>query len=169
MADRYPALISKGPHTGWNVVFPDLPGCDTAGLSIDEVLVSAEETLALHVHSLFVEGKPVPEPGDIEGILAEAKGEAFVLVPLVPLKGATKRINVSLDEHLLAEIDASAARIGTDRSKWLAAAARDRLAESGDPAAKPHHGVPLFAIDRETGQMRPTGVTVSSDLAGGRP
>ena len=111
----------------------------------------------------------MPEPGDIERILTEAEGEAVVLVPLAPLKGATKRINVSLDEYLLTEIDANAAQVGTDRSKWLAAAARDRLAESGDPATKPQQGVPLFAIDRETGQMRPTGVTVSANLAGGTP
>ena len=37
------------------------------------------------------------------------------------------RIEIALDESLLAEIDATAKQIGSDRSKFLAAAARHAL------------------------------------------
>ena len=51
----------------------------------------------------------------------------LVVVQLTPLKGTPKRVNVSLDEYLLAEIDTAASAAGTDRSSFLAAAARARI------------------------------------------
>jgi hypothetical protein len=52
---------------------------------------------------------------------------AIALVP-VDLPSKSQRVNVTLDEALLARIDKSAARLGESRSGFLAAAARARIA-----------------------------------------
>ena len=57
----------------------------------------------------------------------ESAGALFYLVPLKPLEGRTSRVNITLDEYLLAEIDAAAKQVGSNRSKFLAAAARKAL------------------------------------------
>ena len=126
----YPALIT--PETaGFNVVFPDLPGCVTAGNDIQRAAESAAEALSLHVEGMVAEGLPLPSPSPPNLIpdwldLAESKIAAHVLVP-VNLSGKTVRANITIDEGLLSRIDAAAASDGDTRSGWLAQAARDRL------------------------------------------
>ena len=139
---QYPALVTKEEDSDWNVVFPDLPGCVTAGRSLAEAVASAEEALALHVHGLREGGEVLPAPPDIEDVMAdpESAGALFCLVPLKPLAGLAGRtslVNISLDEYLLAEIDAAAKQIGSDRSKFLAAAAREALDNRGATSVRP--------------------------------
>ena len=126
---QYPVLVTKEADTDWNVVFPDLPGCVTAGRSVDEALAFAEEALALHVQGMREDGKVLPTPSNLEALMAdlESAGALFHLVPIKPLKGRMSRVEVALDESLLAEIDATAKEIGSDRSKFLAAVARHAL------------------------------------------
>ena len=42
---QYLALVTKEEGSDWNIVFPDLPGCVTAGRSLDEAVAFAEEAL----------------------------------------------------------------------------------------------------------------------------
>ena len=132
MANRrrqYPAFIGKDEGSDWNVEFPDFPGCVTAGKTLEEATAFAAEALALHVHGIRADGQDVPAPSDAASLFAgrRSASRALVLVGLTPLKGAAKRVNVSLDEYLLAEIDTAASAAGTDRSSFLAAAARARI------------------------------------------
>lgn len=126
---RYPALISKDEESDWNVEFPDFPGCVTAGETLEEATAFAREALALHVHGMRADGETVPDPSDAALLMSgrRAAGCALVLVELTPLKGTARRVNISIDEYLLAEIDTAAAAAGTDRSNFLAAAARARI------------------------------------------
>ena len=127
--DRYLALVAKEEGSDWNVVFPDLPGCVTAGRSLDEAVAFAEEALALHDQGLREDGEAPPAPSGIEDVMAdpESAGALFYLVPLKPLEGRTSRVDITLDEYLLAEIDAAVQLVGSNRSKFLAAAARKAL------------------------------------------
>lgn len=132
MANRqqqYPAFISKDEGSDWNVEFPDFPGCVTAGRTLEEATAFAAEALALHVHGIRAGGHSVPAPSDAASLPAKRRSanRALVLVQLTPLKGTAKRVNVSLDEYLLAEIDTAVSAAGTDRSSFLAAAARARI------------------------------------------
>ena len=133
-ARRYPALISKDEGSDWNVAFPDFPGCVTAGKTLEEAAAFAREALALHVHAMRADAEAVPEPSDAAALMSSrrAAGQALVLVELTSLKGGARRVNISLDEFLLAEIDSAAAAAGTDRSNFLAAAARARI-QTGAP------------------------------------
>ena len=139
---QYLALVTKEEDSDWNVVFPDLPGCVTAGRSLDEAVAFAEEALALHVHGLRENGDAPPAPSDIEDVMAdpESAGALFCLVPLKPLAGFAgrkSRVNITLDEYLLAEIDAAAEQTGSDRSKFLAAAAREALDKRDAASPRP--------------------------------
>ena len=126
---QYLALVTKEEGSDWSVVFPDLPGCVTAGRSLDEAVAFAEEALALHAQGLREDGEAPPTLSGIEDVMAdpESAGALFYLVPLKPLEGRTLRVDITLDEYLLAEIDAAAKQVGSNRSKFLAAVARKAL------------------------------------------
>lgn len=126
---HYPALIRKDHNSDFGLEFPDFPGCVTAGKTVDELLANAVEALALHVEGLRDDDQTIPEPTPLEAVIASATARetTAVLVELPPLKGRTIRFNVTMDEHLLAAIDAAAAAVGTTRSGYLAAMSRADL------------------------------------------
>lgn len=127
MARNYIALIRKEADSDFGVEFPDLPGCVTAGVTLDEAAAMAREALALHLEGMAEEGEPLPEPSSLEDVtvLATSAGAVPILVAAPPLKGRAVRINVTMDENLLAEIDAAAGPGA--RSGFLAQAARAAL------------------------------------------
>jgi len=58
-------IIAIEPGTGttaWGVVVPDLPGCFSAGDSMDEALENAHEAIGLHVQTLIEDGIAIPDP-----------------------------------------------------------------------------------------------------------
>ncbi len=127
MTDTYIALLRKEADSDYGVEFPDLPGCITAGASLDEAAAMAREALNFHLEGLAAEGQPRPKPSALADILAtaESSGALPVLVPAAKPKGRAMRISVTIEENLLAEIDAEAGPGG--RSGFLAQAARTAL------------------------------------------
>jgi predicted RNase H-like HicB family nuclease len=59
---RYPVVIHKDPDSDYSVTFPDLPGCFTAGESIEEALAMAVEAAELHIEGCLEEGIAVADP-----------------------------------------------------------------------------------------------------------
>ncbi len=62
---QYIALIHKDADSDFGVSFPDLPGCVTAGASLDEARDMAAEALAFHLEGLVADGEPVPAPSTL--------------------------------------------------------------------------------------------------------
>lgn len=122
----YIALIHKDADSEFGVSFPDLPGCVSVGATMHEARANAEEALALHVEGMIEDGEPVPPPSTLDEIMAEpANRDGAVLV--VPLKDApprTVRVNITLPENTLRDIDAYAEAHGFTRSGLLAQAAK---------------------------------------------
>ncbi len=127
MTDTYIALLRKEADSDYGVEFPDLPGCVTAGTSLDDAAAMAREALDFHLEGLAAEGQPRPKPSALADILAKAEsnGALPVLVPAAKPKGRAARVSVTIEENLLAEIDAEAGPGG--RSGFLAQAARNAL------------------------------------------
>lgn len=121
----YPALVDKDKDSDFGVSFPDFPGCVSAGKSVEEAVLGAHEALAGHVALMLADGDAMPAPSALEDIAAqkEASTVAVTLIPVV-LPGRARRVNVTLDEALLEEID----QISDNRSGFLAEAARAELA-----------------------------------------
>ena len=59
---NYPVVLHKDRDSDYGVTVPDLPGCFSAGRSIDEALAMAKEAIELHIEGLIDEGLPVPRP-----------------------------------------------------------------------------------------------------------
>ena len=121
----YPAFVDKDEDSDFGVSFPDFPGCVSAGGTVEEALLSAQEALAGHVALMLADGDELPKPSVLEAVAAgkDASTVAVTLVPVV-LPGRARRVNVTLDEALLEEID----QISNNRSGFLAEAARAELA-----------------------------------------
>ncbi len=123
---HYIALIHKDEGSDYGVSFPDLPGVISAGATLDEARQMAAEALALHIEGMADEGKPIPEPSSLEGIMAVAENRdaVAVLIPIAEGTARVVRVNITLPQDVLEEIDAYAERQGFTRSGFLAAAAK---------------------------------------------
>jgi len=127
---HYIALIHKKPGSDYGVSFPDLPGLVTAGTDLDEARAMAEEALALHLEGMAEDGDAVPEPSSLEDIMADAENRdgVAVLVPAPQQAVRSVRVNITVPEDVLAEIDRYAEGHGFTRSGFLVRAARDAIA-----------------------------------------
>ena len=127
---HYIALIHKEPGSDFGVSFPDLPGCITAGATLEEAREMAAEALAFHLEGLAQDGEAAPAPPTLETIMTERENRdaVAILVDLPETPGRSVRINITLPEDVLRQIDRFAANHGLTRSRFLARAARKELA-----------------------------------------
>ncbi len=123
---HYIALIHKAEGSDYGgASFPDLPGCVTAGRTLDEARAFAEEALGLHLAGLEEDGETISYPSTLETIMADRENREGVAV-LVLVKDAAPRVvrvNITMPD-VLARIDAYAERQGMNRSGFLAHAAK---------------------------------------------
>ena len=125
--------IIHGSPGAYGISFPDLPGCISAGDTLDGVLAASAEAVAFHVAGMAEDGDAIPVPRQLDALKADPRfADDFadaVLVAAVPFAppGKAVRVNITLDEHLLAAVDRAAEAIGSSRSGFLADAARARL------------------------------------------
>lgn len=125
---RYPIAIESGDEThAYGVVVPDLPGCFSAGDSLDEAIANAKEAIELWMETVIEDGHAIPEASPIAKHQADPEFAgwiwAVVEVDLSKLSGKAKRVNITLPERVLAAIDQAATRFGDTRSGLLAKAA----------------------------------------------
>jgi predicted RNase H-like HicB family nuclease len=62
---QYLIAVETGDEE-YGVVVPDLPGCFSAGDTLDEALINARETILLHPEGLLDESPPIPKPSTID-------------------------------------------------------------------------------------------------------
>lgn len=123
----YPAIFER-VDDGFSVYFPDLNGCTSAGDSVEDATVNAEQALALHLSGMAEDGDPIPAATPIEVVEPDPEGtEAFRQLIRVEMPGRVMRINIIMDEGLLAAADAAAKRLGQSRSAFFAEAVRGAL------------------------------------------
>ena len=128
---RYPVVIHKDKSSDNGVTVPDLPGCFSAGETLEEAMVQAVEAIECHLEGLLFDGEAIPEAQSVE---VHRKNRAFaggtwalVNVDLSKLASKAKRINITLPERVLALVDEQAKREGESRSGLLARAALDYI------------------------------------------
>jgi len=121
----YIGLLRKDLDSDFGVGFPDLPGCVTAGRTLEEARRMASEALALHLAGMAEDGETIPAPSGLDEIMADRENRDAVAVLVdAPVRQARSiRVNVMLPEDLLRDID----RASPNRSRFLAEAARDKL------------------------------------------
>lgn len=125
---RYPIAIEPGDATtAFGVVVPDLPGCFSAGDTLDGALSNASEAIALWIETVLDDGGTVPAPGRLETHRANSEfaGWIWALAEVDPalLSDKAERVNITLPARLLRRIDDYARAHHETRSGFLARAA----------------------------------------------
>jgi predicted RNase H-like HicB family nuclease len=133
----FPAIVEKG-SSGYGVFFPDLPGCTSAGGTVQQAARNAEEALRGHLRLMIEDGDPVPVPSELDAVeqdpdVVEA---ARVLVPAEVPSSKVIRLNITLPEDLVEQMDLYAQTQGLSRSGLIAEAAR-RMIGAGGAAGGP--------------------------------
>ncbi len=124
---QYPIFIHKDEDSAYGVIVPDLPGCFSAGDTIEEAIQNAKEAIECHIEGLLLDNESIPlkrpieehleDPDFREGLLAVVK------VDISRISGKTIRINVSIPERFLKQIDDYTEHHGGNRSGFLVDAA----------------------------------------------
>lgn len=123
---RYPIAIENGTDTSaWGVVVPDLPGCFSAGDTMEEALIQAELAITAWIETALDSGHAIPAPSSIDELRAghaELEGWLWALVKLDPamLDDTLERVNISLPRRVLHRLDARARSAGETRSGFIA-------------------------------------------------
>ena len=120
----------------FGVVVPDLPGCFSAGDSLDDAMAQARDAILLHLEGLLDEGKAAfgqtgqPSPVDMHAGNPDFKGWIWAIVEIDPedLSDAVERVNITLPKRVLTAADRYAAARGETRSGFLARAALETMA-----------------------------------------
>ncbi len=132
---RFPVVIHKDKdsdsESDYGVTVPDLPGCFSAGNTFDDALINAEEAIECHVEGMLIDGEQIPSNKSVE--VYKRKKEyrggvwALVSIDLSKLSGKAKRINITLPERLLHQVDQYATSHGESRSGLIANAALEYI------------------------------------------
>ena len=90
----------------------------------------AHEALSLHVNGMLEDGEKIPDPSSLENIMADpenADAIAFLVVTIPDPKPKSVRVNITVPENTLRQIDAMAKKRGMSRSSFLVHAAQNSL------------------------------------------
>jgi len=122
---RYPVAIELGDeNTAYGVVVPDLPGCFSAGDTLDEALSAAEEAVAGWIDAKLDAGGTIPAPSALDDIrrIPDYAGWVFAVVTIDPaaLEDTVDRVNITLPRRVLHRLDALAKAKGETRSGYIA-------------------------------------------------
>ena len=123
----YIAAIHKDQDSDFTALFPGVPGCITAGSTMEELEAMAREALQGHLEVLRDLGDPVPAPLAIEEARAheDGRGASFYLaVPVYLETGRVVRLNITMPSSLVDQVDRFAKANHLSRSAFLAQAAR---------------------------------------------
>lgn len=132
---RYPIFIHKDSKSDYGVTVPDLPGCFSAGSTLEEAIKNAEEAIECHLEGLLLDDEVIPNRMDLEDHLANNDFEdailALVDVDITKISGKSKRIDITLPERFLRKIDKySKQQYAGNRSAFIAAAAMHFMARN---------------------------------------
>ncbi|MDL1975778.1 MAG: type II toxin-antitoxin system HicB family antitoxin [Deltaproteobacteria bacterium] len=129
---KYPIALHKDDSSDYGVTIPDLPGCFSAGASIEEAIAMAQEAAECHIEGLLIDAEPIPVPSSVEEYKNNPDYQdclwALIDIDLSKLSLKSKRINITLPERLLTTIDHYVRKCGESRSGLLAQAITEYMA-----------------------------------------
>ncbi|AYN25669.1 type II toxin-antitoxin system HicB family antitoxin (plasmid) [Buttiauxella sp. 3AFRM03] len=133
----YPIAIEAGDEQhAYGVTVPDLPGCFSAGDTMEEAIANAKEAITGHIELLVEMGGDIPAVSSV-GALAkdpEFAGYTWAVVDIdvTRLLGGSEKINVTLPKSLIDRIDRCVATHPEfkTRSGFLAQVALERIART---------------------------------------
>lgn len=128
------AIEPGSANTAFGVVVPDLPGCFSAGETVEDAFDNASEAIDAHCEMLAKEGQSLPDAKSLTDWQAdpEYKGWTWgiVDVPVERYFGPAEKINITVPALTLKRIDRYTATRGESRSAFLVRAAEAAMAGS---------------------------------------
>ena len=128
-------IIAIEPATkksAFGVVVPDLPGCFSAGETLDDAIQHAQEAIDLHCETLIEDSLDIPPATSIAKHQKDPDFAgwiwAVVDVPVEKYLGPAEKINITVPRLILSRIDEYAKSHGATRSGFLVQAARQAMA-----------------------------------------
>ena len=123
---KYVIAIEPGDEThAYGVVIPDLPGCFSAGDTLEEAIGNAKEAAELWLETALDDGEALPQPSEPKDLL-KANPEyaggiwAVVDIDVAALSDKAERINITLPARVLRRLDALVGKTGETRSGFIA-------------------------------------------------
>ena len=122
---RYPILIESGSSdTAFGVVVPDLPGCFSAGDTLDEAIDAAKEAAAAWIDAALDDAQPLPPPSSLDAVrrLPDYAGWTVGVIELddVLFDDTIERVNITLPKRVLRRLDDLARAEGRSRGAFIA-------------------------------------------------
>lgn len=122
---RYPVMIEAGDeNTAWGVAVPDLPGCFSAGDTLDEAIAAAEEAAAAWIDAALDAGHAIPRPSSVQDAMGKGDFAGWMVgtisVDPALMDDTVERVNITLPRRVLKRLDAKAKEKGESRSSYIA-------------------------------------------------
>ena len=129
---KFPIAIEPGDETtAFGVVVPDLPGCFSAGDTLEAAYANAAEAVELWIETALDTGKPIPPPGSLARHQSDPDLAGWtwgmVEVDLFRLDDEAEHVDVILPRRVLRAIDSYAERQGGTKNGFLTRAALDQM------------------------------------------
>ena len=125
---KYPIVMHKDSNSDYGVTFPDLPGCFSAGSTIEEAMCMAQEAAECHIEGMLVDSEPTSIESHKDNPDFEGGIWALVEIDISKLSLKSKRINITMPERLLTAVDYYAKRHRETRSGLLVQAVTEYMA-----------------------------------------
>lgn len=121
---RYPIFVEVGSDTtAYGVVVPDLPGCFSAGDTLDEAVAAAKEAAAAWIDAAMDSGIQIPKPSALDSLRKHQEYSGWV-VGIIDLEDAMaddtiERVNITLPRRVLRRLDDLAKAKGQSRGAFI--------------------------------------------------
>ncbi|WP_108653147.1 type II toxin-antitoxin system HicB family antitoxin [Dongshaea marina] len=133
----YTIAIEPGDEQhAYGVIVPDIPGCFSGGDTLDEAYKNAKEAIELHLEGLAEDRDKLPEAQPIDIYANDPEYQGFIMgvieIDIAPYLGKSKKINVTLPEYVIKQIDRAAETSPSyrDRSNFLLVASLHELSQT---------------------------------------
>jgi predicted RNase H-like HicB family nuclease len=129
---KFTIAIEPGTKkAAFGVVVPDLPGCFSAGDTVEEAFDNVREAIEAHCEVLAEEGKTIPTLKPMSTWQKDPEYRnwtwGIVDVPVDRFFGPAEKINITVPGRLLKQIDEFAKSHGQTRSAFLTKAALEAM------------------------------------------
>lgn len=128
---KFALAIHKEPESDYGVTVLDLPGCFSAGETVDEAMDQAKEAIECHLEAMIQDEEAIPQPRPLEHHKNNPDNEgavfAYVDVDINKLTGPAQRINITLPKWVLRQMDLYAKKESLARSTLIANAALEYI------------------------------------------
>lgn len=134
----YPIAIESGDDNhAFGVVVPDIPGCFSAGDTLDEAIANAREAIEFHLDGLAEDQVEIPVASAVAKHHANPNYAGWIWavldIDITRYMGKAEKINITLPASLIRRIDEFVARHPEYRSRsgFIAQSALDRITHAG--------------------------------------